>query len=358
MPIRLPGISSPSVALLAFGLVLGAPHALMSRAMAEDDVSAQHAKQWEHDLQTDLINEKFDSLDEIADQLRTDKTRLPGGDWQLSAFYEALDSPQLTEQDSTEHIAHLQHWMSQRPSSITARVALATALIRWAWVARGYGSAPSVSAEGSRLFLERNHEAEAILEGSRGMRVMCPEWYSAMLAVGAAESWSVERMHQMMEDGIKFEPGYFYLYLQYANYLLPKWFGHAGDASNFARESADAVGGDGGDILYFQIATNLIRLGDENFPVHEMDWQRLQRGYQALISQYGPSHPLENRLAYMAWQFQDAAVARQQFALIGDNWNRRIWGIRDYFDRARDWAQSATKPLLPGQGQIKPSEIH
>lgn len=359
MPIWLPSrISSLSVALLALGLVLGAPHALFARATGDDDASAQRLKQWEQDLQADLIAEKFESLDQTADRLRAEKTRLPGGEWQLHAFYGALDAPQQTEQDSAEHIAHLEHWMSQRPSSITARVALATALIRWAWVARGYGGAASVTAEGVRLFLGRNQEARTILEGSQEMRVMCPQWYSAMLAVGAAQSWSLERMHKMMEDGIKFEPGYFYLYLQYANYLLPKWFGHPGDASSFARASADAVGGDGGDILYFEIATNLIKIGDDTFPTHEMDWQRLQRGYQALLSQYGSSQLIENRLAYMAWKFQDAAVARQQFALIGDNWNRRVWGIRDYFDRARDWARSPTKALLPGQGQIKPSGIH
>lgn len=338
-------------ALLSFALSLAAPCGSSAQTSAGIAVSGQDLAQWERDLQADLIAEKFDGLDQTADQLRSEKTRLPGGQWQLRLFYTALDAPQQTEQDSEEHIAHLEHWMSQRPNSVTARVALATALTRWAWVARGNGLANTVTPEGWKLFGERMKEAQTVLEGSPKM---CPQWYSAMLAVGVAQGWDRGRMHKVLEDGVKFEPGYYYLYTEYANYLLPKWYGHAGDASNFARTSADAVGGDAGDILYFQIGTNLIRRGNGEFPVHEMDWQRLQRGYQALLSQYGPAGHTENQLAFMAWKFQDAAVARQQFALIGNSWNRNVWRDRNAFDRARDWAQSPTAALLPGQGQIQP----
>jgi hypothetical protein len=175
---------------------------------------------------------------------------------------------------------------------------------------------------------------------------------------GIAQGWDSERMHKVLDDGIKYEPGYYYLYLQYANYLLPRWYGQDGDASKFARASADRAGGDPGDILYFQIATILIKRGDDDFPVHEMDWQRLQRGYEALLSRYGGARFAENQLAYMAWKFQDSAVARQQFALIGDDWDRTVWGSRNYFDRARDWAGSPTPALLPGQGPTSPPVIH
>jgi hypothetical protein len=89
-----------------------------------------------------------------------------------------------------------------------------------------------------------------------------------------------------------------------------------------------------------------------------MDWQRGQGGYQALLSQYGADPFPENHLAYMAWKFQDAGVARQQFALTGDKWNHHVWHDRNYFDRARDWAHSPTTGLLPGQGQTKPLVIH
>jgi hypothetical protein len=79
-----------------------------------------------------------------------------------------------------------------------------------------------------------------------------------------------------------------------------------------------------------------------------MDWPRIQRGYQAHASRYGATRRTENELAFMAWKFQDAAVARQQFTLIGENWGRAVWRDRNYFDRARDWAKAPTAASLPG----------
>jgi hypothetical protein len=71
----------------------------------------------------------------------------------------------------------------------------------------------------------------------------------------------------------------------------------------------------------------------------EMDWPRIQRGYQAITAQYGTTARLKNKLAWFAYKFQDAAVARQQFELIGDQWDRDVWRDRERFDEARDWAQ-------------------
>lgn len=83
----------------------------------------------------------------------------------------------------------------------------------------------------------------------------------------------------------------------------------------------------------------LISRGNGNFPVHEMDWARIQRGYQALSAEFGTTNRANNQIAYMAYKYRDAAVARQQFEVIGDRWARGVWRDRQFFDRARDWAQ-------------------
>lgn len=245
MPIRLSVRLISVVALLTFSLLT--TRSSLSAQVSAGAISAEDLRQWERDLQADLIAEKFDSLDQIASQLRTEKTRLPGGSWQLRLFYSVLDAPGQTEQDSTEHIAHLEHWMTQRPNSITARVALATALVRWAWVARGHDYADTVTPEGGRLYDERMTEAQTILDSSQKMPVMCPQWYSTMMEVVLAHGGDHESMRKLLEDGTHFEPGYYYLYIQYANYLLPRWYGKDGDTSKFARTSADSIGGNAGD---------------------------------------------------------------------------------------------------------------
>jgi len=76
-----------------------------------------------------------------------------------------------------------------------------------------------------------------------------------MMVVGLAQNWDAKRMKEVFEQGIQFEPDYFHLYKQYANYLLPKWDGKSGDATAFAKSVADKVGGEQGDVIYFHIAT-------------------------------------------------------------------------------------------------------
>jgi hypothetical protein len=309
-------------------------------ALEEEPQADLHGRAWTRLIQTDLVEEKFDDLDRMAAQYRSEKSRFPGGEWKLLYFYGALDAPQLTDKDTLDHLEHLKRWIAQRPESITARVALATSLHRWAWEARGNGMGDTVTPEGWRLFEERIQQSLSVLKAAANLHERCPQWYSEMMVVGLAQSWDEGRMREIFEQGIRFEPGYFHLYKQFANYLLPKWDGKPGDASTFAKASADKVGGEEGDVIYFHIATAIIGKNGSSFGVHEMDWPRIQRGYQALTAQYGATGWLKNEIAFMAWKFHDAAFARQQFSLIGDHWDRSVWHDRERFDRARDWAQS------------------
>ena len=299
---------------------------------------------WTRSIESDLIAEKFDDLDRMAEEYRRNKTRLPGGDWRLRKFYTALDAPQQTDKDSFEHLEHLRKWMQLRPESITARVALATSLTRWAWVARGNGLANTVTPEGWQLFGERAGEALVVLEGSRDMKRMCPQWYLEMMVVGLAQGWNMDRVKEVFDRGVQFEPDYQYLYYQRANYLLPKWYGKLGDSTTFAKTSADHLGGEAGDILYYQIAASIVHQGNGKLQVQpaDLDWPRIQQGYRALVAQYGKNRAVENQFAYMAFRFEDKVVAQQQFASIGDSWAPGVWRDRKIFDRARDWSQGHT----------------
>jgi len=313
---------------------------LSSDVVGSVENSRLDMRQLRRTIQSDLKEEKFDELDRIADQFRREKTRLRGGGWVLRAFYSDLDVDPQTDQQTIDHLAHLEHWMTQRPDSITARVALAQSLRSWAWVARGRGYADKVTDEGWRLYNERLAKADAVLESPMKTSVRCPEWYYGMLAVGFGQGWAAGRMKKILEQGLQLEPEYYFLYRQYFTYLLPKWYGKKGDASAFAKSSADKVGGDAGDLLYYQIATSLIARNNSDFDVLEMDWSRIQRGYKVLLTKYGGSSGTKNQLAYFACRFKDAQVARQQFALIGEEWSREVWGDRKRFDQASDWAKA------------------
>ena len=67
-------------------------------------------------------------------------------------------------------------------------------------------------------------------------------------------------IHGFVEAGHqRFEPTYYYYYRSLAYYLMPQWNGDGrGMRLEFAEESANHVGGDAGDILYFQIGEKIV----------------------------------------------------------------------------------------------------
>ena len=131
-----------------------------------------------------------------------------------------------------------------------------------------------------------------------------------------------------------------------ANYLLPKWYGESDhDATDFAKESSDRLGGDEGDMMYFVIATEILHRGNGNLDpfVKAMDWQRIRRGYKVLEAQFGVTNRERNQLAFMAYKYNDHEIAQMQFASIGDNWATSVWKERSFYDRIRDWSNHATQ---------------
>ena len=64
----------------------------------------------------------------------------------------------------------------------------------------------------------------------------------------------VTQARALFEEANKFEPEYYTYARDLAYYLLPKWSGDAGDTEKFVQEIADRIGGEKGDILYFQVA--------------------------------------------------------------------------------------------------------
>ncbi|SEF51458.1 protein of unknown function [Bryocella elongata] len=315
-------------------------HATAPDNEQETDEAEEGSRQLIHDVRADLIAERFDNIDRLAAGFRRDKSRWNGGAWKLRTLYGALDAPHQTEPDTVAHLDLLRRWMQQRPESITARVALATSLTRWAWVARGNGVARTVTDEGRKLFEQRIAEAQAVLEGSRDMRNQCPQWFSEEMVVGLAQGWNERQMRELFDRAVQFEPEYQYFYKQRTNYLLPKWYGSPTDASSFAKSAADHVGGDMGDYIYWETATVILHRGNGDLEpmVKQLDWARIQRGYQVLNSRFHADRTQRNQLAFMAYKFNDNAVAQQQFASIGNEWNRGVWRDRNFFEKVRDWS--------------------
>jgi hypothetical protein len=295
-----------------------------------------------------LTEEKFEKLDCLADHTRSSKERFSGGAWKLHTLYVGLYSPiqhpvnHATQEDWDNRVQLLQRWITARPKSVTARVALAKAYLSYAWDARGNGFSNTVSDSGWKLFGERTAEAKRILDGASALP-RCPEWYVAMLDVAQNQSWHAADARALFEDATKFEPGYYYYAQMFAYDLLPKWSGETGATEKFAQEAADHVGGDEGDILYFRVADYVI-CGCQEDP--HLSWERIERGFEASEKHYGVSMLSLNRVVFLAIHtgktdpiFADSALTR-----IGEQWDERTWETKDNFENLKKWA-AYTKPF-------------
>jgi hypothetical protein len=307
----------------------------------DDTSDVQGVIHYESVVRQLLTEQKFAELDCFADAARTSKARFASGAWRLNVFYGAISAPQghATGEDWTTHLENLNRWVSAKPESINAHVALADAYTAYAWNARGNETSDTVTQSGWKLFDQRIEKAKETLEEASKLKTKCPHWYSVMQVVALAEGWNLSRATRLLDEAIAFEPDYHYYYRNYAHYLKPQWYGEEGDPERFAEQAANRIGGAKGDILYYKIAVELIcNCSNTEAAVKLMSWPRIQKGRAELEKQNGLSLINLNVLAFMAIKETDSVVARQMFSRIGDGWDKDTWKTRSYFDSSKTWA--------------------
>jgi hypothetical protein len=295
-----------------------------------------------------LDHEEFDLLDEIASQARSSKSRFLGGKWKLSAFYKGLEHPPGSDPEWPDHLQKLEAWKSHNPESVTARIALAVAYTAYGWDARSESTADKVTEEGWRLFAERIAVAAKILQDASSLKQKCPHWYAAMLQVALAQGMDPADEESLFQQAIAFEPLYDPYYRARAWFLLPIWYGEEGETEEFADKTATRIGGQEGDILYFEIAAQLACSCNVGSDIKRLSWKRIQAGQAAQQKKYGVSLVKVNWLAKMANSFSDPAVGERANAQIGDNWDEDTWKTRKSFDNFQRWVAnfSASQKMM------------
>jgi hypothetical protein len=292
-----------------------------------------------------LADGKYAELDGIAAEFRKSEAQFVNGIWKLSLFYECVaeletDAPEMQWQT---HVALLQQWFENDPDSITARVAMARALVGYAWHARGSGWASGVSKNAWQTADERIVAARRILDAARDLPEKCPCWYSTWMKMAMLDHAPRERYDEIFAEAVKMFPRYRPFVFLKMWYLEGRWYGERGEAEAFARSTADRVGGEDGDILYAQ---SLWYRHDQRVfgnPVVETgaDWPRAQRGFEAILRKCPHSlFALSEYCSVSGFAPNGAARPLMQRLLIQLN-NRvdlQVWRSMDLYKRDRLWA--------------------
>jgi hypothetical protein len=236
----------------------------------------------------------------------------------------------------------LRGWFDLDGSSITARVALARALVCYAWHARGCDLKKEATPAAQQLVSERIGEANAILETANGLTEKCPYWYSTWMTKAMLAGDSQQRVDEIVAEGLERFPSYTPIYFMKAWRLEECWYGRPGDWEAFAKESADRRGGEKGDILYAQILWWMhdARLYGNPIAESAIEWPRAWRGFEAIRRQQPDSlMALSECCSISGFAPQKARkLMRSVFDELGNRVDLKVWRSVDIFLRDRAWA--------------------
>jgi len=295
-----------------------------------------------------LMEGRFEELDSWAESLVESRQRDDYGWLLIVAYYQDLElrrSP-LVEYGMVESTELMERWHRERPDSIAARVALATAYRNLAWEHRGSGLGREVTQEGAlekERYLEKAWE---LLTEVYDERPKDPHYWSVLLGMTHLWGRTPPSTQEVLAEALELAPDYLSIYLNEAHFRAPQWGGSRGDIERFAASSTDAEINPFGEELYARIAVSLARGSErkELFTEHGFDWARVRGGLE-LINQRYPERLNFHWAAYMAVLAGDRQAANAFLAAGQGGYGedvRKIWKSEANFLSQLKWASRSS----------------
>jgi hypothetical protein len=310
---------------------------------APTSVPEQTDEQYAATINNLFVHENFAELEKIEQQNRIEKGRVAGGIWKSSSFFTAIAVPPgdgSKDSDYDFRFSIAKKWAAAYPSSATARIALADIYTAYASFARGSGHADSVSDANWKVFYSRVAQAKQVLLEAAAMKDKDAHWFDVMMQISNSEGWDRTRERELFDQAVAFEPSYYHFYRRYANYLLPQWYGQAGDVQAFGDEVATHRPEPESSIFYFEIVGTLTCYCTTGMDaLSQTSWPRTKQGYANMQRLYGTSNLKANRFAFLAYVAKDRSATREAFASVTAP-ELDIWTSDEVFDSARAWAAS------------------
>lgn len=278
-------------------------------------------KQW--------ADNNYEWLEREAKTLRVSKDRLPGGEWKLHVLYRSIErtvDDESSDEAWQEHIARVEKWRSQYPSSVMPRIVLAEAWRSYAFKIRGTDYASKVKPEAWAPFRERLARTNEMLNEAFDLEERCPELYLTALQSALGQGHDRDAFEAVYEEGVTLEPTYYYLYSAKALYLLPQWYGEPGEWERFAEQAANKVGGEQGDIILFNIYTDRFSNSNLSFlDKHKAIAPRLVAGFRAIDKLYGSSPVTLNEACLISFFTDDQTTPAELMKRIGNDYDLTVW---------------------------------
>jgi hypothetical protein len=270
-----------------------------------------------------LMKGSYDELERAANEAHKNTSMTSDGQPRLSALYDCVGcADRLTDELWKLRRKRLQEWRAHYPASVSAKIALASFSIQYAWFARGFGYANTVSQESWALFKDRIETARKELEGLDEATKRDPGWYAAMLDVALAQGWPSERFDALYEEAVQKHPTFLPIHFTAASYYSPKWHGSMEKLRSVVEHAVEITRPQLGETLYARL--NWSASTNEMFENGQADWPRMKAGFERMIKDF-PDPWNVNNYAKFACLAGDPRTVNRLAATIGDKPIAAAW---------------------------------
>lgn len=288
-----------------------------------------------------FINDRFDELEKMANEMRSTKARFADGGWKIFAFYDWPLRNIQSEKTWDIIFQGLQRWREKYPASITARVTTANAYVKYAWIARGDGFADSITESGRLHFKERLGRAYSFVQATPPKAEDdCPYRYIALQNISKGLGWEKEAQRRIFEIAVQLEPDFFGFYTSRAFTLLPRWYGEEGEWLKFAEDATKYTSAREGESIYTRIASNIYDNGVDIFKEKGMSWPRMKQGFRDIARNFPDSQLNLNSFCQFACRAGDKETTKELVQKIGAKPLMETWKTQAGYENCRTWAEA------------------
>jgi len=289
-----------------------------------------------------LLKDGFDVIETEATVLLATKARFDCGVWKLTYFMKGLSMPQGSSPIQWErHFEALDQWEKAYPGSPVQRAAKASLLVSYAWNARGTDYAHSVSEEGWALFKERLESAREIFD-SLSRKDWSPYTYARWITLAMGLGLPAVEVDGVFNEGAGRWPDYAELYATEARRRLPRWYGAPGEWERWLNDRTQPET-DLTDEIYARTAwaqsTAYEPLKENIFKEGNANWERVQRGFEAMRRKYPHSWLNLNAYAKMAGLANDRPKAAALMKEITGHEDMGYWVSWENYGYFEDWVE-------------------
>lgn len=251
-----------------------------------------------------------------------------------SRFYNATDA----EHSMETVLAQFEDWLKSKPSSHFANAAIGMFCMDYAYHARGTGWGNTVTEEGRRLYRERLLKARDYLEKAYMTDPTDPLVPSHLIGVATGLGMDSTEVEKQFRRAIEADKSEFAAYDAKLNYLKPKWHGSEKQMFSFARETARNAPSDSlAPLLLAKAHWEMSAItGNKDYFKKPEVWDEVKSVYTTICRRFPESSERHNWFARTAYLAGDFDTARQELAIIKDDWLEGVWPSYVDFTKAKE----------------------